>query len=102
MSPLVPAGTIAAFATTVAVGLLRVETTGWVSPAGHTDRYPSACREGLGTTVKLSEYAIGLRPDGMQLLSSKGKLRGVCAARRGPPRSASVPRVSTRRQGVRG
>jgi hypothetical protein len=59
-----------AFATSVAVGLLRVETTGCGSPAGQTDRYPNGCPEGLGTTVKFSEYARGLRPVGMQVVLS--------------------------------
>ena len=37
-SPLVPAGTMAAFAVTVPVGAFRVETRGCVCPAGHVVR----------------------------------------------------------------
>lgn len=48
ISPLVPAGTIAALAVTVPVGALRVDTTGCVCPAGHVVKKPN---EPFGTDV---------------------------------------------------
>jgi len=48
MSPLVPAGTIAAFAVTAPVTAFNVETSGCVCPAGHVVRKP---RGPWGTAV---------------------------------------------------
>ncbi len=52
MSPLAPAGTIAALAVTAPVGALSVETKGCVWPAGQAVRKPRGPR---GTEVKFSE-----------------------------------------------
>src|ERR1019366_4248206 len=101
MSPPVPAGTTAAFATIVPVGSFRVETTGWDWPVGHTDREPT---EAPGTTVKLNEYAAALTPEGMQVLFSTGKSRGVRENSCGGPRPVGLveSRVSATRQGGSG
>lgn len=57
ISPLVPEGTIAAFAVTAPVVAFKVDTSGIVCPAGHVARNP---RLPFGTDVKLSEYAFAV------------------------------------------
>jgi hypothetical protein len=52
IAPPDPAGTIAAFATTVPVGSFNVDTFGIDCPVGHVVRFPSGPG---GTTVKFSE-----------------------------------------------
>ena len=54
MAPLAPAGTIAAFATTLPSNEFNVDTSGRAKPAGHADRKDSAPS---GTAVTFSEYA---------------------------------------------
>ena len=55
MAPLVPADTMAALATTIPAGELRVETEGAVKPVGHAVRYPNGAP--CGIAVMFNEYA---------------------------------------------
>src|SRR5687768_1921662 len=88
IAPPTPAGTIAAFATTVPVGAFSVEDPGCGSPAGHTLRKPSGAD---GTTVMLSAYACA--PAGIpQPLATTGKFRCVFAGSDGPPKVPAAPR----------
>jgi len=99
IAPPVPAGTIAALATTGLPGeTFSVETPGHASPVGQALRYPSpAC----GTAVKFSEYACAL--EGMlHVLVRIGKARLCIPTSDGPPSGAIGLRVSATRQGVRG
>src|SRR5579872_121052 len=93
-----PAGTIAAFATTVALNEFRVETTGIVPPCGQVVRYVSGAG---GTTVIFKEKA---RAEGgtPQLLFEMAKLRVALPAIDGPPNGPTAPRVSATRQGMAG
>src|ERR1700677_4153211 len=107
MSPFVGfAGTIAAFATTVAVGLFRVDTPGWGSLLGQTVRKFSACPAGYGTAVTLNEYASGCcgRFPRHGLLRIGSVRVSIALSDGGPSPGGSVDptRVSTTRQGVRG
>ncbi len=54
IAPLVLAGTIAAFATTLPSHEFRVETIGCANPVAHAERYES---RPSGTTVTFNEYA---------------------------------------------
>jgi len=54
IAPFVPAGTIAAFATTAPSHEFNVETNGRAEPSGQAVRKPS---EPSGTTVTFIEYA---------------------------------------------
>src|SRR5580698_4786976 len=98
ISPLVPAGTIAALATSSPVGEFSVETRGRVPPVGHVVRY---CKSPWGTAVTFSEYACAV--EGMpQLLDCTGKARLVPALNVGPPRGPVALRVSATRHWVSG
>src|SRR5579872_5086 len=99
-APAVPAGTIAAFATTFPAGELSVETVGCDWPDGHAVKKPNGP---TGTTVAFSEKACA--DCGMPLQGPPGivKLRVELAPSVGgpnPPPKPGPPRVSTTRQGV--
>src|SRR5579863_10149733 len=95
-APLVPAGTIAALATIWPLSAFRVETRGWMPPAGHVVRYP---RIPDGTTVMFSEYAAAL--DGSpHAPCDSGKDLSVPPVRTGPPNGPAGFRVSTTRHGI--
>src|SRR5579863_2006222 len=97
-APFVPAGTIAALASTVPSSEFRVDTTGCVCPVGQVVRYPS---NPCGTTVIFNEYAAA--PAGTpHELEGTGKERLVPPARDGPPNVPVGFRVSNIRQGVSG
>ena len=96
-APLIPAGTIAAFAFTLP-SEFSVDTEGCVSPAGQIERYP---RRPGGTTVMFREYAAALA--GMpQELAGTGKSRDTPHLRIGPPKTLPPNRVSAIRQGATG
>src|ERR1700690_868429 len=98
IAPLVPAGTIAAFATTLPSNEFSVETNGCVAPVGHAVRYGNTPS---GTTVTFNEYAAAV--DGTeQPPAGSTNERTVCAASSGPPNAPCAPRVSTTRHGVSG
>src|SRR5580765_2506341 len=94
-SPLAPAGTSAAFATTVPSKELRVDTIG-MFPLPHNVRY---CSEADGTTVAFSEYAFALA--GMpHIADGTLKLRACTAPMIGPPNGPAASLVSKTRHGV--
>src|SRR5580704_3181308 len=98
MLPLVPAGTMAAFAITLPSVEFKVETPGNPLPAGHTERKP---RDWDGTTVKFNEYAVAV-PGMEQPPERSGKSRLAKLAKAGGPKAPLFPcpvRVSTNRQG---
>src|ERR1019366_2114726 len=99
MLPPVPAGTIAAAATTVPVGMFNVETNGFGSPVGHVLRNPTGP---LGTNVKFSEYACA--PTGIPQATANrtGKVRLPAPISEGPPSGPVALRVSAMRHGVSG
>src|SRR3954466_3331655 len=98
ISPLAPAGTIAAFAVTAPVTAFKVDTSGWLCPAGHVVRNP---RGPFGTEVKLSEYALAVA--GMlQVLERMGNVLAAEPTRDGPPSAPAAVRVSTKRHGATG
>src|SRR5207244_48503 len=101
IEPLVPDGTIAALASTLACGEFKVETSGRDCPVGHVERKPSGP---CGTTVMFSEYACAA--EGMlQLLFGTGKSRMEPPMRVGGPKAPVMPslaRVSAMRHGVAG
>src|SRR4051812_33736719 len=82
--PVVPAGTMAAFATTVGIGApFSEDTVGWLCPVAHAVRNPSG-PEFLGTAAKLSEYACaaaGMPQDEERM----GNARGAPPVSDGPP-----------------
>src|SRR5438552_1387774 len=98
MEPPAPAGTMAAFATTLPSNALSVETDGWVCPAGHVVRKASGP---AGTTVMFSEYAwaaAGIPQDALGMAKDP-----VCPpAIDGPPNGPAGNRVSAMRQGATG
>jgi len=73
MLPLVPAGTMAAFAVTVPVTAFNVETVGCDCPAGHAVRKP---RMPGGIAVKFREYACAV--DGIPQLLERTGTYGQC------------------------
>src|ERR1051325_9181131 len=81
IAPLVPAGTITAFAATVPVRSFSEATNGWGLPGGHAVTNPNGP---LGTAAKFKEYACALvgTPHGLE---SIGNVRVLCASRPGPP-----------------
>src|SRR5208283_5518899 len=96
--PPAPAGTIAAFATTLPSNEFNVDTYGCAESNGHSVRYD---RCPSGTTVTFSEYAAAVAgmphpPAGI------GNDRAVPAPISGPPNGPSAPRVSATRHGVTG
>src|SRR5271165_5805970 len=96
--PARPAGTIAAFATTLPSRELSVETSGCGLAAGQSVRNPSPP---CGTAVTFSEKACALVGiphwlDGMP------KSRLAPLAMNGPPKAELGNRVSTARQGITG
>ncbi len=96
MAPPAPADTIAALATMLPSSAFNVETPGCAPPVPHSDRKPSGAG---GTTVAFNEYA--LADDGMfHALLWTGTVRACAAARIGPPKVPTVPRVSMIRHGV--
>jgi hypothetical protein len=98
ISPLVPDGTIAAFAVTAPVVAFKVDTSGMGCPAGQVLRKP---RLPLGTEVKLREYAFAVAgmPHGLERM---GNVLVAFPIRDGPPSAPAALRVSTRRQGATG
>src|SRR5437016_3759838 len=98
IAPLVPAGTMTAFAVIAPVGALSVDDPGCGDPAGHALRKPSTPD---GTTVIFVAYAWA--PAGTpQLLDNTAKSRVTLAASAGPPKVPVTPRVSAMRHGVSG
>src|ERR1043166_506910 len=99
ISPLDPAGTMAAFAVMPPRFAFRVEASGCGCPAGHAVRKPKG--PPLGTAVKFMEYAwaVAGRLHGPE---RTGKVRAMPGARNGPAKGAAARRVSTRRHGVTG
>ena len=96
MLPLVPAGTMAAFAVTVPVTAFNVETARLHCPAGHAVRKP---RMPGGIAVKFNEYACAVA--GIpQVLERTGKVRAVLATSEGPPNGPTAFLVSAIRHGV--
>src|SRR5215467_5572244 len=98
IDPPVPAGTIAAFATTVPVGSLSVDTNGCAEPVGHVVR---KLRVVVGTAVMLSEYAAAVAGN-PHVLDNTGTALVELAARIGPPSGLVGLRVSITRHGVTG
>src|ERR1700678_2402662 len=96
MSPPVPAGTMAAFATTVPVGAFRVDEPGCGLPAVHADKNPNAPD---GTTVMFNAYACAFAGT-LQALCWIGKSRATVAASDGAPNAPEPERVSAMRHGV--
>src|SRR5437667_9658864 len=94
-APPVPAGTMAALASTVPSNEFSVEATGCACPAGQAVTHLSGP---CGTTVTLSEYAAapGGAPHG---LDGTGKERVLPPVMNGPPKGPLVFRVSRTRQG---
>src|SRR5271169_1806325 len=97
-APLVPAGTMAALATTIPPNEFNVEAPGWLSPVGHRVRNGSAP---CGTTVTFKEYALAVVGMPHELCGMTND-RLVPLVMVGPPNGASAPRVSATRQGVTG
>src|ERR1700690_531174 len=98
IAPPVPAGTMAAFATTLPSNEFNVETSGRAEPAGHAERNDSAPS---GTAVTFIEYASAVA--GMlHPLAGIWKERVDAAPISGPPNGPFVPRVSAIRHGVTG
>src|SRR5262249_38288672 len=107
----VPAGTIAAFATTVPRNEFNVETTGWTNPVGQIVKKPSA-PEGFtlpgkvapgGTTVMLNEYARAIDGTGQrEVVDCMSNILVVFPVRLGGPKPMGndPSRVSAMRQGV--
>src|SRR5215831_19322890 len=91
-SPPVPAGTIAALATIVPVGLFSVETVGICCGGGQIVRKPSRLPAGLGTTVTLNEYATGawVRPVKQGLSAYTGRRRVSMAWNVGGPSGGGI------------
>src|SRR5271157_3781195 len=98
MAPLVPAGTIAAFATTAPSKEFNVETNGCAAPVGQAVRYDSGPS---GTTVTFTEYAAAVEGT-VQALAGMANERTVPAPSSGPPNGPSGLRVSATRHGVTG
>ena len=97
MLPLVPPGTMAAFAVMAPVSTFRVDTTGFDCPVGHVVMYPSGP---VGTAVKFSVYACAL--DGtLHEPAWIGNVRLCPADSAGPDSAPEEPRVSTTRQARR-
>src|SRR5208283_3508438 len=97
-APFVPAGTIAAFATTAPCHEFNVETNGWLSPVGQRLRYP---RNPCGTTVTFNECAAAVAGIA-QSLFGMGKLLVSPPVMLGPPNTPTGLRVSATRHGVTG
>src|SRR5271169_4349972 len=97
-APLVPAGTIAAFATTLPSNEFSVDTLGCAAPVGHAVRYGSTP---FGTTVTFNEYAAAFEGTEHSLAGSTNE-RVDCAASSGPPNGPFPIRVSTIRHGTNG
>ena len=96
MEPSVPAGTIAAFATTLASNEFKVDTSGVAPPAGQSVRYASVPG---GTTVALRLYACA-NDDIPQALPGTGHVLVSPGPSVGPPNVPAAPRVSDTRHGV--
>src|SRR6202142_2562272 len=97
-APFVPAGTIAAFATTLPSNEFKVETSGFAAPAGHAVKNDSGPS---GTTVTFIEYAAAVAGTEQPPAGSANE-RVDCASISGPPNAPCAPRVSTTRHGVSG
>ena len=94
-SPLAPAGTRAAFDTTLPSKELRVDTIGML-PLPHNVRY---CREAEGNTVAFTEYALAVA--GMPHVDDGTlKLRACPAPMIGPPNDPAAFLVSRTRHGA--
>src|ERR1700690_2509963 len=98
IAPLVPAGTIAAFATTLPSNEFSVETNGCPAPVGHAVRYGNPPS---GTTVTFNEYAAAFEGTG-QPPSGSANDRTDFASISGPPKGPAVPRVPATRHGATG
>src|ERR1035441_1264437 len=99
IEPLVPAGTTAAFASTVPRKSFRIDTIGLGGfPVGQAVR---KLREPVGTTVKFSEYAWAVEGMLQRVLLNTGIVLVSLAFIAGAPKLSPVaPRVSTNRQGT--
>src|ERR1700674_1601801 len=98
-APLVPAGTMTAFARTVPVGSFSEATKGRDCPAGHAVMNPNVGP--FGTAAKFNEYACAF--DGSpHELARIGNDLVLCAVRLGPPNGPVGLRVSATRHGVSG
>src|SRR5580693_9413841 len=101
MAPLVPAGTIAAFATIVPSESFRVETFGIGWPVGQVVRFPSGPG---GITVKFNENAAAVEGIPQELPGTLNVRVDWAAIEGGPyaPENPAAVRVSAIRQGVAG
>src|ERR1017187_1606728 len=101
IEPLVPAGTTAAFASSVPRRSFKIDTVGVGGfPVGQAVR---KLREPVGTTVKFSEYAWAVEGMLQRVLLSTGIVLVSLAFIAGGPKaplSPVKPRVSTNRQGT--
>ena len=96
IAPFVPAGTIAAFATTAPSKEFNVETNGRDDPVGHADKYDNIPS---GTTVTFTEYAAAV--EGMlQALAGIANERVSRGPIFGPPKEPASLRVSATLHGV--
>src|SRR5688572_20629454 len=98
MAPLVPAATIAEFATIAPSIELSVDTPGYACPAGQTARYGKPPR---GTLATFSTYACAAA--GIPQVLRIGMSRVAIAASDGGPNAPVTPcpaRVSTALQGA--
>ncbi len=97
-APFVPAGTIAAFATTLPSNEFNVETNGRAAPVGDAVRKDNRAS---GTTVTFIEYAAAVAGTEQPPAGSANE-RVDCASISGPPNAPWAPRVSTTRHGTSG
>src|ERR1017187_4378497 len=101
IDPLVPAGTTAAFASSVPRTSFKIDTIGLGGfPVGQAVR---KLREPVGTTVKFSEYAWAVEGMLQRVLLNTGIVLVSLAFIAGGPKaplSPVKPRVSTNRQGT--
>src|ERR1039457_6335892 len=88
MEPLVPAGMMAALATTVPVKAFKLAASGIVCPVGQAVRYPSGPG---GTRAKSGEWACAV-PGRLQALDRMGNVRVLPPPSDGPPNGPAAVR----------